>query len=297
MVLVTGATGFVGSHLVKKLAAKGMAVRALVRNPDKAGRLPEGVEAARGDINDRESLVRAASGCDAVIHLVGIIQEGPGYTFESVHVEGTRNMVDAAKEAGTVRHFIYQSSLGTSKDAQGGYFRTKYQAEEIVKASGLDYTITRPSIIYGPGGDFITKTVQLFRQGPVVPIIGPGESRLQPVFIDDITEAISRLLLNPEYFGRTLELGGPEQLTFNEVMERIREALGSRKGFIHLPLSVMLPVVSAMEKFMPNPPVTTGQIAMLQRDNVCSLDGMKAIGITPIRFADGLKTFLRHPSS
>lgn len=292
MILVTGASGFVGSHLVNKLAARGTSVRALIRNPDKAGRLPEGVEAARGDISDRESLVRAASGCEAVIHLVGIIQEGPGYTFRSVHVEGTGNMLAAAKEAGTVRHFIYQSSLGTSKDAKGGYFRTKYQAEELVKASGLDYTVTRPSIIYGPGGDFITKMVQLFRQGPVVPIIGSGEGRLQPVFIDDLTEAIAKVVLNPEYFGRTLELGGPEQLTFNQIMEQIKAALGSRKGFVHLPLSMMLPVVSAMEKFMPNPPVTTDQIAMLQRDNVCSLDDMKALGITPVRFADGLKTFL-----
>ena len=292
MILVTGATGFVGVHLVRKLAGRGMAVRALVRDPDKAGRLPEGVEAVRGDISDRESLVRAASGCEAVMHLVGIIQEGPGYTFQSVHVEGTGNMLAAAKEAGTVRHFIYQSSLGTSKGAKGGYFRTKYQAEELVKASGLDYTVTRPSIIYGPGGDFITKMVQLFRQGPIVPIIGSGESRLQPVFIDDLTEAISRLLLNPEFFGKTFELGGPEQLTFNEVMEKIKAALGSRKGFVHLPLSMMLPVVLAMEKFMPNPPVTTDQIAMLQKDNVCSLDDMKALGITPVRFADGLKTFL-----
>ena len=113
MILVTGATGFVGVHLVRKLAGRGMAVRALVRDPDKAGRLPEGVEAVRGDISDRESLVRAASGCEAVMHLVGIIQEGPGYTFQSVHVEGTGNMLAAAKEAGTVRHFIYQSSLGS----------------------------------------------------------------------------------------------------------------------------------------------------------------------------------------
>ena len=144
MILVTGGTGFVGSHLVKRLRQDGVQVRALVRTPSKAQVLSDlGVEVAAGDIADAASLDAVMKGCEKVIHLVGIIQEGRGFTFRSVHVDGTRNLLGAAKNAG-VKHFIYQSAIGSREGAKSEYHKTKWEAEKLVKASGISYTILRP---------------------------------------------------------------------------------------------------------------------------------------------------------
>ena len=295
MILVTGATGFVGSHLVGALAKAGHKVRALVRGGGSAGTrniAMEGVEIAYGDVGDLNSLNAAAEGCDCVIHLVGIIQPGPGYTFESIHVEGTRNVIDAAAAAGSVRHFIYQSALGTRKGAQSGYHRTKYLAEEMTKASGLNYTITRPSIIYGEGDGFTKRLRDVIKLMPVVPIIGPGKGRLQPIFIDDLVEVFLRIAGKAAYFGRTLELGGPEKLTFDEIVAQLKTALGSNKPTVHFPIPLVRPVVKFMEALLPRPPVTEDQLVMLQEDNICSMNDLMDLGIRPVKFAEGLSYFL-----
>lgn len=293
MILVTGASGFVGSHLVKGLSEAGHFVRAFIRRPDEAGRIQgERIETAIGDVGDPESLLDAVQGCEAVIHLVGIIQPGPGYSFKSVHVEGTRNVLEAARAAGTVKHFIYQSALGTGPDAKGGYFETKYAAEGLTKESGLEYTITRPSIIFGKRDGFTAKMVQLVNQMPLVPVVGRGTVRLQPVYIDDLVEVFKKITLNPGYYGKTLEVGGPEQLTFNEIIHDIKEALGSKKPTVHVPLCLVRPAASVMERLLPHPPVTNEQLDMLQKDNVCDTGSLGAFGIKPTTFKAGLKKFL-----
>lgn len=293
MILVTGASGFVGSHLVKGLSEAGHSVRAMVRRPGEVERIKgERIEAAIGDVGNPESLLSAVRGCEAVIHLVGIIQPGPGYSFKSVHVDGTKNVIEAAKAAGTVRHFIYQSALGTGPDAKGGYYETKYAAEGLTKASGLEYTITRPSIIFGKGDGFTARMVQLVNQMPVVPVVGSGTVKLQPVYIDDLVEVFKRIILNPGFYGKTLEVGGPEQLTFNEIMDDIKGALGSKKPTVHVPLCLVRSAAAVMERLLPHPPVTNEQLDMLQKDNVCDTGALEGLGISPTPFKAGLKKFL-----
>ncbi|MGA2193379.1 MAG: NAD(P)H-binding protein [Nitrospirota bacterium] len=293
MVLVTGATGFVGSHLVKGLSAAGFKVRALVRDSKSSeGIEGPGVEVAVGDVTKPGTVAEVCSGCSSVIHLVGIIQEGPGYTFKSIHVDGTRNIIEAARRAGTVRHFIYQSALGARTGARTAYHRTKYEAEELTRGSGLNFSITRPSIIYGKGDGFTAKLIDIIRKGPVVPVPGPVKARTQPVFIGDLVEVFIKILENPAWFGRTIEVGGPEELTLDEINLALMDALGIKKPLVHVPLSIMKPAAAVMEKILSRPPVTTDQLIMLEEGNTCPLKDMHELGINPIPFRQGLTRFL-----
>jgi len=293
MILVTGATGFVGGHLVKRLRQDGLKVRAVVRTPAKAQALTDlGVEVVPGDIADVASLDAAVKGCEKVIHLVGIIQEGRGYTFRSVHVDGTRNVLDAAKKTG-VKHFIYQSALGSREGAASEYHRTKWQAEKLVKASGMTYTILRPSLIYGPGDLFTIRLAEMIRLSPVLPVIGTGRSKVQPIFIEDISECLAKIAGSDAHLNRTYEVGGPEQLTYEQVTKAIAAALGVDRPTVHMPLFFMRSMAKVAEAILPKPPVTTDQLIMLQEDNVCDLrDIREALGIEPVRFQEGLAKFL-----
>lgn len=294
MILVTGATGFVGSHLVKGLVKAGHKVRALVRGGDHSERIKgKDVELFMGDVTEPESLDGMAEGCFAVIHLVGIIQPGPGYTFKSIHEDGTMNVIAASKDSGSVMHFIYQSALGTRKGAVSEYHKTKYIAEELTRGSGMNYTITRPSIIFGQGDGFTTRLTQVIRMAPVVPVIGPGKGLLQPVYIDDLVKVFVGIVGNPDYYGMTLEIGGPEELTFDEVVEDLRSALHSVKPVIHVPTALMRPAAALMEKVLPHPPVTMDQLIMLDEDNITSENAVYEFVEKPVSYREGLKKFLK----
>lgn len=294
MILVTGGTGFVGSHLIRRMRQEGLPVRAAVRNPDKARALKNsGVEVVAGDISDKGSLEKAASGIERVIHLVGIIQEAPGATFRGVHVEGTRNLIEAAQKAG-VRHFVYQSALGARPGAKSEYHRTKWEAEELVRRSGIPSTILRPSLIYGPGDLFTLRLAGVIRQSPVLPVIGSGRSKVQPIFIDDVVSCIVKAVTCDACLNDIYELGGPEQLTYEEVTRAIAEAMGVHRPAVHVPLLFLKPMARVLETVFPKPPLTTDQLIMLQEDNVCSLRDIRdAFGIEPVRFRDGIRKFIR----
>ena len=293
MILVTGGTGFVGTHLIRRLRAQNVAVRAVVRDPDKARLLKDlGADLVKGDVSDKASLDTAARGVDRVVHLVGIIQEGPGVTFQGVHVDGTRNVVEASRNAG-VRHFFYQSSLGTRPGAQSTYHKTKWQAEEIVRASGLPFTILRPSLIYGPGDQFTIRLSEMIRLAPVIPIIGSGKSKVQPIFIDDVISCILKAVTSDAFLNAQYEVGGPDHITYEEVTTAIAEAMGVTRPTLHMPLLFMRSIARVFETLLPKPPVTTDQLIMLQEDNVCSMHDIKdAFGIDPIGFREGLKKFI-----
>lgn len=290
-ILVTGATGFVGRHLCQALAAAGQQVKALTHRatlPAELARLDQ-VTAVTGDVLDPATLPAALAGADAVIHLVGIIREFPGrgITFARLHEEATANIVAATKAAG-IRRYLHMSALGTRANAVSGYHLSKWNAEERVRASGLDWTIFRPSLIYGPGDGFTTTMIPLAK-GPVFPVIGGGQTTAQPVAISDAVQAFVRSLDNPATIGQTYDITGPETFTYREVYRHITEALGRTFRPLPVPLWAVSPVAAVMQ-YQPFFPLTLNQLQMLQEHNVGDQQTWTAtFGITPVPFVQGLQ--------
>lgn len=188
-IFITGATGFIGGEIVLGLLERGYQIRALARNPDRArDLLPSGVELVKGDITRPEGLYDAVLGCDAIIHLVGIIFEKGKNMFDDVHYMGTVNIVTAAKQA-KVKRFLHMSALGSRPDAVSNYHRTKYRGEQCVVKSGLDYTIFRPSLVFGQKDRSINLFIKMIKLMPIFPVIGSGGGRTQPVFVSDVARA------------------------------------------------------------------------------------------------------------
>ncbi len=268
-VLVTGAAGFVGPHVVHALRARELPVRALVRDRARGPRLVAwGAELVEGDVTDPTSLSAALAGVDTIVHLVAIIK-GSRADFERVMAQGTRNLVAAAQEAG-VRRIVLASALGLDERTKNRvpYFDAKWEMEGAVKASGLEYVIFRPSFIFGKDGGALPTFVRLARFAPVTPIVGPGTQRLQPIWVEDVAEYYVRALELPEAAGRTFEIGGPDAPTWNEFWDRLKRALGSRRPSVHLPFAFMRAQAALTEK-LPGAPVTRDQLTMLELgDNV-----------------------------
>lgn len=267
-ICITGANGFVGSAIQSALGDR--PVRLLVRQPADApgGGAGQTVEQVAGDVTDAASLSGLMDGCDTVIHLVAIISEEGGATFDKVIRQGTENVVAEAKRAG-VRRFLHMSALGTRNDSRFGYFLAKYQAEQAVKESGISWTIFRPSVIFGPGDEFITTLAQLVSRAPVIPVVGSGESKFQPVAVAQVARAFVRALDDPATIGQTYDLGGGQTYTYEEMIGVIAAELNKQKPRVHIPVGLMMPVVQ-LSKRLPKqlrPPVTEEQLKMLAIDN------------------------------
>lgn len=296
-VFVTSGTGFVGREIVAQLAAGGHKPIVLARN---RGSLAVEELATRtmakvvpGDVFDRRSL-ESMAGADAVIHLVGIIREAGETTFENVHFQGTRNVIAAAQMAG-VRRLVQMSALGTRESAVSRYHKTKWQAEEAVRQSGLDYTIFRPSIIYGPGDQFVNQFAQIARWSPFVPVIGDGQGTLQPIEVSDVAQFFVRSLTEPKSIGQTFDLCGPEVLTFNQVLDVILAQVGRKRMKVHLPLPLARMAAASMEVvlgkvFRVAPPLNRDQIIMLQEKTVGNCrPAIELFGIRPIGMRDEIR--------
>jgi len=234
-------------------------------------------------------------GMDAVVHLVGIIQEAKGgQTFQRIHVEGTRNVVAAAKEAGVSERFVYMSALGSGADAPAEYSRTKYAAEQIVKESGLPYTIFRPSLVMGKDGEFVAQMGDLIKHGglpvpvpfPVIPVPGNGLNKFQPIDVDNLCTAVAKSLAMPATANHVYEVGGATQVTFNDLLKGFANGLGVKKPLIHAPLPILKNIVAPiLEAILPKPPVTRDQLANLGRDNTTDNNAMlNTFGIEPLSF-------------
>ncbi|PWB66993.1 MAG: nucleoside-diphosphate sugar epimerase [Deltaproteobacteria bacterium] len=291
-VLVTGGTGFVGTHVCRALIARGYLPRLLVREGSE-GRIPADVRSAcrvtPGDVTNRESVEYAVQGTMAVVHLVGIIREIPKQhvTFERLHVIATRNVVDAARRW-EVSRLIHMSALGALPGGPTGYFDTKGRSEEIVRQSGIPWTIFRPSVIFGPGDQFINELAGILRIAPVVPVPGDGTFRLQPVFIGDVAKGFTDALLAPGTEGKVFDVGGPERFSYNELLDKVAASVGRRARKVHVPLSLLRPAVSRLQRFG-RFPLTTDQLEMLLGESICDpAPFYSAFGFDPLSLSDYL---------
>jgi len=293
MIFIAGASGFVGGHLVDYLIQKGDRVRCLARSEGAQKSLAaKGAEVISGDITHPETLNNILRPEDFVVHLVGIIEEKGSATFDSIHCKGTTNLVAEAKRAG-VRHFFYQSALGADRASWSGYLKTKAEAEEIVKQSGLGYTIFRPSLIIGPWDGFTKKLSELLKLSPVLPIPGEGKAKFQPVYIKDWLTCIGKVIENPEAYASTYEIGGPEHLSYLEIVEKLSRAMGHNRPAFKIPMGLMKLGASVFEKILTVPPVTSDQLRLLEQDNICDPKTIeKNFGFVPLGYDEALKEFI-----
>ena len=281
-VLVTGATGYVGTYVVRALLARGHTVRALVRpgSDDKLdARGAAGVVVAHGDVGQPDTLNGALDGADAVVHLVGILEERParGVTFERVHVEGTRNIVEVAHAAG-VERFVHMSANGAREHAPSPYHTTKWRAEELVRAAGFPHAVVfRPSLLFGdpdPHGtgvarpEFATQLWEtLVRPFPVLPVFGDGRYALQPIHVEAVAAAFARAVDAPAAAGRTFVAAGHEAITYDEALDRIAAGAGrAPKRKAHLPMGLSRLMVNTLGR-TGLLPIQPGQFEMLVEGN------------------------------
>jgi NADH dehydrogenase len=294
-VFVTGGTGFVGKAVIHALQAHGALVRCLVRPGSEADLKGfEAIDRVPGDVLISQGLAESMQGCSAVIHLVGIIREhrASGVVFERLHSEATANIVAAAKAAG-VHRYLQMSALGVRRDARSRYHQTKWEAEERVRGSGLDWTIFRPSVIYGQGDGSVSVLARLVRRLPVVPVLGDGRYRLQPVAVEQVAQGFAGALERPATVRRIYEVGGPHSYAFDEILDLIAQALGKpRVRKLHHPMGLMRPLVRLLEA-LPFFPITSDQLIMLEENNVCDPTPFyRDFALEPIAFPDGLRRML-----
>ncbi len=288
-VFITGASGFVGGNVIQQLADTPVVALAHGSRPDLEAR--PNTQVVTGDVTDAESLRGAMDGCTLVIHLVAIIEESEGATFDGVIRQGTENVLAEARRAGIDR-FIHMSALGAQDNPKYGYMQAKWHSEQAVRQSGMRYTIFRPSVIFGPGDGFINALAGVVKGFPVIPVVGDGTSRFQPVHVTEVARAFSRAVDDPEATSDSIyELGGGRIYTYEEMIDVIAKALGKSKPKVHIPVALMKPVV-AMSQPLPEalrPPVTQEQLRMLALDNTTDESATEMlIGTVPTSLEDAI---------
>jgi uncharacterized protein YbjT (DUF2867 family) len=279
---ITGSTGFVGRHIARELCVRGLKIRCLARPASDLTPLAGlDVDICRGDVTDVTSLENALQGVATVVHLVAIIRETKEATFEAINFTGTKILLQAAKNMG-VKRFIYMSNLGVGPDRRFSLLHTKWRAEEEVRNSGIDFVILRPSVIFGRGDGFVSVLAGMIKKTPLVPIIGPGKTRFQPISVEDVAACVAQLVEEEIITNQTVPLGGPEYLTYEDIVDLIIERLKLRRRKAHIPLPLMHSVVWTGERLGLRLPVTSAQLAMLTRDNIAALDAVeKVFGFKP----------------
>ncbi len=297
MILVTGATGYIGRHLVSRLVDQGERPRCLVRNLSRAANiLPAGagkVEFVKGDTTSPASLETAVQGIDTIVHTAFITadhKQSTGNHYEETNVQGTANLVKAAKNAG-VKRIIELSGLGTKPDKPGSYMQGRYLAEQMLKESGLDWTIIEPSVLFGKGAPFIKGLTDLIRTSPVVPLIGGGKVMFQPIYVEDVVTVIIKVLQDPERTrNKTYIIGGPAYYSFTQVIDLLLQAMHKQRIKVPAPTPLVGAGAAVMEAVLPRPPLTRAAMTLFTFDNTTDLQSVERdFGFTPMSFT----TFLQ----
>jgi NADH dehydrogenase len=283
MILVTGATGYIGGHILDRLAAAAIPTRALVRQA--SATLPGGVESAVGDVTKPDTLDAALVGVDTIIHAAAITadnKEPYRGAYSAVNQGGTENLVRAAKAAG-VKRIVLLSGLGTKPDKPSTYMATRWAMEEAVRASGIAYVIIQPSVLFGAGAPFIVALANLAKLTPVVPAIG-GNLRFQPIWVEDVVTCVVQAAERDDVLGRAITIGGAEQVTFKEVIQAIGRAMGKRRTTAPLPMPIAR-VQASLFNLLPKPPLTPASLELFTFDNVTALDSVERnFGFKPQAF-------------
>ncbi|MBO6900900.1 MAG: complex I NDUFA9 subunit family protein [Rhizobiaceae bacterium] len=300
LVTVFGGSGFLGRHLVQTLARRGYRVRVAVRRPDLAhhvtylGNVGQ-IQPVQANLRVRWSVDRAVQGADHVINLVAILFETGRQTFDSVQDFGARAVAEAARAAGA--KLTHVSAIGADADSESDYARTKALGEDSVRETVRDALIVRPSIMFGPEDHFFNRFANMARFSPILPLIGGGQTKFQPVYVGDVAEAIARHVDGKVEGKQTVELGGPAVLTFRECMEEMLEVIDRKRLLVNVPWPVARLQASILG-LLPNPLLTRDQVKLLETDNVVSADAIKdgrtidGMGIKPRTLEAILPTYL-----
>ena len=280
--LVTGATGFLGRRVVPALQQRRHEVSCLVHSPGRERIYPpRTVDVHYGNVMQPGTLTAAFQDADVVVHLVGIIRRHRGAGYDQVNREGVANVAAAARESG-VKHLVLLSAIGAAEDRAYPYLHSKWQGERAVVNSGVPYTIIRSSIVFGAGDEFLNSLAALVRVFPLTPVIGSGKNRLQPINVEDLARCVTLTVERDDLKGKTLELGGPRQVSYNEIVRIVGNTLGKRRPRVHVPVWAMGLPTAVMQRILPRPPITTDQLRILAIRNVAEPDAVqKTFGFTP----------------
>jgi uncharacterized protein YbjT (DUF2867 family) len=294
---VLGGSGFIGRYIVKRLAARGDVVPVGCRHAEEAKFLrPMGavgqVETVNVAIDDQTLLPPFLAGNDAFVNCVGILRESGSQSFERVHHTGPAMLARFAREAG-VERFVHISAIGADSRSASAYARTKAAGEHAVRDAFPTVTILRPAIVFGPEDQFFNRFAAMAMLSPVLPLIGGGETRFQPVYVGDVADAVIKCLEDSATAGRTYELGGPKIYTFRELLELLLREIRRKRWFIDLPFGVA-ELQAKLMSILPNPPLTPDQVELLRRDNIVSPGALtlQSLGITPTPIEATLPTYL-----
>jgi uncharacterized protein YbjT (DUF2867 family) len=305
-VFITGGTGFVGNSIVDQCCQLGHQVTlALRRRPssDLESRLRRrGIQTCEGELGAADVLAGSLSGHDAIIHLVGIIAATRSNSFEQAHVRTTQLMLDAARRSG-VKRYVHMSALGSREQAASRYHQTKWQAEVLVRQSGLDYTIFRPSIIFGPQDEFVNQLALMARYSPILPVLGSGAGRMQPIAVEDVARCFVRSLTTDKSLGRTYDLCGPDAFSLEEILEVICDVTGRRRWMLRVPWLMAFAGAWLGETMLAKglnvrPPLTRDQLIMLDEDNRGDPKSAREdFQLEMIPFREGIRRYLRPRSA
>lgn len=292
-VTVFGGTGYLGRHVVHHLVRAGYRVRVSVRDPQPSLFRDTGgaVEQTQVDVREETSVAAAIKGVDGVVNAVGLYVERGAATFEAVHAEGALHV--ARQSAGAGAQLVHISGIGADLESESRYVRTRAAGEQNLRDAAPDAVILRPSVLFGPGDVFLHSLANLICYLPIVPLFGSGTTRVQPVYVEDVAEAIVRALANTESSGRVYELGGPRIYTYRELFEALGRYLRRRRWLLPVPFFVW-DIQAAVASLLPNPPLTRDQIALIRRDNVVGSNTgtFRDLGIKPHALEDVLPACL-----
>ncbi len=291
MILITGATGYIGSELVKRLVEQGIRPRCLVRDIQKAKSIlpANNVELVQGDTTQPATLTAAVQDIETIIHAAFVTadRKAPSENFyEATNVGGTKSLILAAQKAG-VQRIIEISGLGTKPDKPGSYMQGRYLAEKMLVDSGLNWTIIRPSVLFGKNAPFIKGLSDLIRTAPVVPLIGGGKTMFQPIHVDDVVTVIIKTLEDPQRTnGHIYTIGGPEYYSFSQVFDVLLHAMHTNRPKVYAPTPLVGIGAALMEAILPKPPLTKAAMTLFSFDNTTDLHSVERdFGFTPISFA------------